>query len=289
MSQATPIGPVVPTQDIQQGLSDLRNFGYAIHENFVDKEELVCLKQRIQEQAECEIELGLNIRRPHYPDGDYMQEVPFLPNKGRCFIDLMMNATALAYADAVIGGYGYKLFTQNGLIIRPGAEGVSAMHCDQQGLRFATPRPMMLNVMLAVENFDEDAGATHFVPGSHLMDLPSLDPDSADQMGPGVTAAVAPGTAILWEGRTWHRAGNNISNKTRTSITTVYCDMMLNPQHVMVASLHDDVYAKLSEEELRVLGFRLAYNTNVVAGRYPGDERRMVDYAEPYVPELHTA
>jgi len=286
MDQSALRGIPTPTRDFEKGLADLREYGYAIHLDYLTPEETKRTYDRFWEQAELEEERGYNIRRPHHPDRPYMQEITFMPNKGRPFIDLMMNPIGLKYAAAILREDWFKLFAQQGLIIRPGTEGINIMHYDQGGLGFPTPRPLMLNIMLALENFDTAAGATRFVPGSHRLAGPNMAPDHPDQLNPGIPHDIPPGSVILWEGRTWHRAGTNQSDRTRSSITTVFCDVMLNPGHVMIAGLHDDVYESMSDQERLIAGFRLTYNTNLVTGRYPGDKRKLVGYDEPYVGEL---
>jgi ectoine hydroxylase-related dioxygenase (phytanoyl-CoA dioxygenase family) len=135
-----------------------------------------------------------------------------------------------------------------------------------------------------VDGYDEETGATRLVPGSHRQGLPDM---GEDQNVPGIAAEAPPGSAVIWEGRTWHRAGENTSGATRVSVTTIYCRHVMNPQNVYVAGLHDVVYDTLDEEELRLLGFESVNGTNRICPRYPRDRRRNYNHDQPYVPELH--
>ncbi|MDD3799580.1 MAG: phytanoyl-CoA dioxygenase family protein [Novosphingobium sp.] len=271
-----------PTNDVSQGLEDLARFGFAIHRGLVSPEEAARLRDRVLEQGALERERDL-VRQSY----NTMQTVTFLPNKGRCFIDLIMNPTVRAYAKGVLGHNLYKVFAQDAVILEPGKEGVSMMHIDQSLLGFPTPRPLIMNMMLALENFDRETGSTRLVPASHLGPVPDMDPASPDQTREAVSFDLEPGTALIWERRTWHRTGENVSDRTRCSIATLFCDPVINQKTVLIAGLHDRVFETLNDEEKAVLGFRDVYGTNMICPRNPEDTRQHVNRTEPYVPELH--
>ena len=139
--------------------------------------------------------------------------------------------------------------------------------------------------MVVIGGYDEHTGATRLVPGSHLSGgRPST---AEDQLLESVAAEAPPGSAVIWEGRTWHRSGENVGDATRVTVTTIYSRYVINPQYLFVAGLHDAVYESLDDEELRLLGFESINGTNRIGPRYPGDSRRLVNDDQPYVPELH--
>jgi ectoine hydroxylase-related dioxygenase (phytanoyl-CoA dioxygenase family) len=286
MLSTGPAHAPTPTDDLERGLADLADLGYAIHTDFIDGEMLRRLSERVNEQAACERDLGVaefSRRNPNVPGA---QMVSFLPNKGRVFIDLMRHPLSMAYAEGVLRTPQFRLFSQNALVVPPGAESVGTMHIDQQMFGFMLPQPIMVNVMVVIDGYNEQTGATRLVPGSHYRDLPNM---ADDQKLASVAAEAPPGSAVIWEGRTWHRAGSNTGDGTRVSVTTIYCRPVLNPQNVFVAGLHDVVYNTLDEEELRLLGFETVNGTNRICPRYPNDRRQNFNYEQPYVPELHSS
>jgi hypothetical protein len=270
-----------PTRDIKVGLADLRRLGYALHLDFVDSRSLKELTERTKRQAEAELEHGYSSL-----DSPRRQLISFLANKGRCFIDLMMNRTGLAYTRELLETNNFKLFSQNGMILRPGKRGVDMMHTDLGSLGFTSPKPLLINIMIALENYNDETGSTRFVPRSHLGPLPDGDPESPDQKAQGVAVDAPPGAAIIWESRTWHRAGFNRSNHDRVSVNTLFCHPMINQQFSMLAGLHDSVYRALSDEELGVLGYKDYGGYNITCPRSEGDIHKQINRDEPYIPEL---
>ena len=146
-----------------------------------------------------------------------------------------MNKTAHAYAEGMFGPWPWLLWAQNGIITRRGAV-EQFLHTDAYQL----PPPMstmpsLINVFVCVSDFDLDMGPTGFVPGSHLGPYMKFD---GDEWSPRVPAVAKAGTAIVWEGRTWHGQGEHRSDKTRYSVAMSYCLWAFRSGENYPASLH---------------------------------------------------
>ncbi|TIC79126.1 phytanoyl-CoA dioxygenase family protein [Nocardioides sp. GY 10127] len=101
--------------------------------------------------------------------------------------------------------------------IYPG-EGKQALHRDD-GVFQWTHEPgygqARVQIMLAVEDFTEENGATNVVPGSHLW-----PDDRAPKREEAVSAVMKAGSALIWLGGTYHGGGENTAAEaTRTGIT----------------------------------------------------------------------
>ena len=130
-----------------------------------------------------------------------------------------MNKTAHAYAEGIFAPWPWLLWAQNGIITRRGAL-EQFLHTDAYQL----PPPMstiasLINVFICISDFDLDMGPTGFVPGSHLGPYMKWD---GDEWSPRVPAVAKAGTAIIWEGRTWHGQCEHRSDKTRYSVAMSY-------------------------------------------------------------------
>jgi ectoine hydroxylase-related dioxygenase (phytanoyl-CoA dioxygenase family) len=288
--------------DIEQGKRNLDEFGYTIHPDFVSPTILAALTERLHEQSELEREAGVaSISSTGHAGEDrrfggagepppIAQTVTFLPNKGEVFRAAMHNPLAIAYANHVFRDVPFNVVTQTGLFLRNGGKR-QVLHADQQALPFATPIPVMINVLICLSDFDADMGATCVVPGSHRHAAPdlALDPQkAAEDIGSVLLPMEAKaGSALIFESRTWHCQGDATSDKLRASVGTVYGMHFMKPQDFYPAVIHDDVYDRLSEADRDMLGFKVHYEyAGRIGPRHAQDVRANTNARFPYIPEL---
>ena len=104
-------------------------------------------------------------------------------------------------------------------------------------------------------DFTEENGATRLVPGSHLS---GLDPDPATpHRVPTVVAEAPSGTALAWDGRTWHAAGINRARAPRYGVQTSFCGPQFRQMENYTLGTRPEVLAELTPEEKALLGFRI--------------------------------
>nr|7VBQ_A Chain A, Fe(II)/(alpha)ketoglutarate-dependent dioxygenase TlxJ [Talaromyces purpureogenus] len=70
---------------------------------------------------------------------------------------------------------------------------------------------LMINVLVALTEFREDNGGTHFVPGSHIWDRSRPAPSWEES----ITAPLQPGDGLFFVGSLFHGAGSNVSQEDR--------------------------------------------------------------------------
>jgi ectoine hydroxylase-related dioxygenase (phytanoyl-CoA dioxygenase family) len=295
-----------PTQDVAQAKRDLDRCGYAIHDALLSPDEVKRIRERMEEQAELECEQGVatyrmadanvigerRLGRPPAGSVPAWQALLALPNKGREFIDLAMHPVVAEYGRHLFGSVPHYLAQSTGLFVRRGSGG-QVLHSDQIVLPFGTPRPVYFHAMVALSDFEAGMGCTEMVPGSHLWPAPRIGIDPKTHKATSLeTYEAVPmqckaGSAILFESRTWHFQGRSISDKTRVSILNGYCMHWMRAQDDYVASLHDDVYERLSMEERRMLGFEVVSEyTGRFFPRDPTDRRCNTNARYPFIPEL---
>jgi hypothetical protein len=295
-----------PTQSVEQGLRDLAAHGVALHEGFITPAFADQLRDRMEEQAYMERKAGVgriggthglsaaptlvgegSIRKAQEGEVDapIYQVVDSLVNKGRVFIDLMMNPTGHAYAKAVFAPYPWNLWGLNGIITRRGAL-EQFLHIDSATLpQDMLVRPVQINCFICVTDFELEMGPTSFVPGSHLGERPSYDGDECTARAPGVAKK---GTAIIWDGRTWHGQGEHRSDRTRYSIAMTYCLYAIRQGENYAASLQDHVLETLSQQELEVLGFQttMVGAMGAFGPRNATDKHHGIGSTRHFIPEL---
>lgn len=296
-----------PSDQIEEGCRNLREFGLTIHKNFLSADEARKLRERLLEQARLEVEMGCasfayakeqKIKSivgtsfaPYIgkPEGEPpFQRVPFLVNKGRGFIELANHPVALAYAKSAFAGERFNITIQNGLIVRNGVP-AQTIHMDQAPVPFQTPIPVSIVVMVALSDFEEDMGATRFIPGSHKRhpEDEGRDPYNVSE-AETVAATMNQGDALIFEGRCWHGQGASTSDKPRYSILTGYGIHFLKPMDNFPALIHDDVYERMTSEERALYGFDFFGYGGRIGPRSPSDSRQNINDPMPYIPELHT-
>lgn len=290
-----------PVRDVEEGKRLLDEYGFCVHEGFLSPEQVKALKERLVEQAEMECEQGVALLSGQSRGGKTWygspengvlpgwQGVSFLINKGRVFIDMAMDKRLHEYMRHAFRGSSFNLCASTGLVVRRGAEPM-VVHVDQQFVPFRTPMPVFMNVMICLTEFEEEMGATRVIPKSHLW--PTYPPQAFDPVKgvhnpePIETVPVEcpAGSAIFFDGRTWHQSGTSTSDKTRLSISTMWSQSWVKPMDDNLACLHDDVYKTLSSDELDLLGFK-AEPSGRIEPRFPGD-RQNTNRKTPFVPEL---
>jgi len=295
-----------PTSDIERGWHDLEQYGYAIHADIITLEEVQRVRSRLEEQAELECEQAVatfrmastavigdrQLGRPPEGATPAWQAILTLRNKGREFIDLMMDPIVAEYGRRLFGGTPYYMAQSTGLFVRRGSGG-QVLHSDQLPVPFDTPKPLYFNVMVALSDFEAGMGVTEVVPGSHRWPSPriEIDPQTGKARSRETFEAVPMickrGSAVVFESRTWHFQRRSTSDETRVSILNGYCMHFMRAQDDYVASLHDDVYKGLNDSERRMLGFEVVSEyTGRVFPRTPDDRRCNTNARYPYIPEL---
>lgn len=292
------------TTDVAEGIRNIREFGYTVHENFLSAELRDALWHRLDEQAEMERRRGLaELSQEGHAGQDAFvgsadednvpayQKVSFLPNKGKAFRELMLHPLALRYCEEMFAGQPFVLSSMTGMILRTGGAR-QVMHVDQQPVPFRTPFPLLINVMSCLSDYEPEMGSTRIVPRSHQLESPDFMKDHETlvaQAGGEMRAASArAGSAVIWESRTWHAQWFSQSARQRRSIGTVYCVHFYRPQDNYPALVHDDVYPCLTDEEKRLMGFDPyieAYGR--FEPRSPSDPRANLGLARRFTPEMH--
>ena len=309
-----------PTQDHRQLKRDVDEFGYCVFENALSKELLENARSRLVEQATAELEQGLgfedgytnsspSVTTPNHsasanPRG-INQRLWMLINKGQVFRDIAMHEGTSAIVAHILGRE-FLLSTLSANIAKPGGP---AMHlhtdqwwmpapsrADKDSVRpgnitrdnfdrdetnpeiIQVSPPVACNVMYMLNDFSRDNGGTRLVPKSHLtgrQPTESLDLQPIAAEGPA-------GTAVIFEGRTWHGTGANTSDRVRLGLLATFCGPQFRTQENYTLGILPEVYDDCSSELRQRLGFGIwnAY------GRVGSPSRAFADPSKESLGEL---
>jgi ectoine hydroxylase-related dioxygenase (phytanoyl-CoA dioxygenase family) len=228
-------------------LERFRSDGYVILERALGAREIAELSDALA-PYEVDRPMGRNDF-----EGELSQRVYSLAAKGTVFQKLAEHPRIVALLDRVLLP-NCLLSTLQSIRLHPG-ENAQEWHTDDAFYLVPRPRTSTLGVSViwAIEDFTEQNGATQVIPGSHRW-----GDEHPDQRAHEVVSAVMPaGSAILFDGATWHRGGENRSAGTRLAISPQYCQPFLRPQESQLLIVPPDDARACSPRMRSLLGYSI--------------------------------
>ena len=165
---------------------------------------------------------------PNLFDRDRSQYVRNLPAKIMLSDQLLEHPRILGLARHLLGK-DCVLGDLSGVSIGPGSEG-GAWHLDNPLTQLPEPLPdfpLGIQVAWMIDDFRSENGATRVVPRSHLT---RRKPNWKKGEQPTELALEGPaGSAAIWLGSTWHRAGPNQTDRPRRALISFYQCSWIKP------------------------------------------------------------
>ncbi|MBL1102143.1 phytanoyl-CoA dioxygenase family protein [Streptomyces coffeae] len=107
-----------------------------------------------------------------------------------------------------------------------------------------------VQIMLAMDEFTDENGATLVYPGSHTWEAErGPRPDEA------VSAEMAPGSCLIWVGGLFHGGGPNLSDTPRTGLTVALVRGNLRQEENQYLAVPREIVREYPEELQRLLGY----------------------------------
>jgi ectoine hydroxylase-related dioxygenase (phytanoyl-CoA dioxygenase family) len=220
--------------------------GFVILESLLDARELAELHAAL-----APFEDGRPRGRNEF-EGTHSTRVYSLAAKGEPFLRLAEHPRVVEILDRTLLT-NYLLSTLQSIRLHPG-ESAQPWHTDDAFYLVPAPRPRLaVSCIWAIEDFTDDNGATEVVRGSHrFVDLPE-DLRSLDV----VRATMPAGSVIVFDGRTWHRGGANVSARTRLAISPQYCQPWVRPQESQLLIVPPTAAARCTPRMRAMLGYSI--------------------------------
>ncbi len=158
---------------------------------------------------------------------------------------------ALDAARRVVGSH-VRLSAFHARTLHPNAA-PQELHVDVTRTSDAWP---MLGLILMVDGFRADNGATRFIPGSHRKhDAPAtVLADARDRHADEVLACGPAGSVILFNASTWHGHTGNSSASTRRSLQATFIPFTGRPATDFRARMRPEVFMRLGPAARALLG-----------------------------------
>ncbi|WP_221763352.1 phytanoyl-CoA dioxygenase family protein [Methyloradius palustris] len=117
-----------------------------------------------------------------------------------------------------------------------------------------------INMLVMLNDFTEENGATQVLVGSHRSSEP---PDEEFFNENYVQLLGRAGTVVLFDSYLWHRAGLNVTEKNRVALTLSYGPAFIKPQMDYARLLGETYGHVLSELTRQVLGYNSRVPTSL--------------------------
>jgi ectoine hydroxylase-related dioxygenase (phytanoyl-CoA dioxygenase family) len=186
------------------------------------------------------------------------------------FLDYVDETEALdPYFQAYFGGR-YILNSFGGAINTKGRTSYAQrVHRDIRS--FSGDMPLLLNTLVMLDDFTPENGATYMLSGSHKA---AERPSDEDFYARAERAVGPAGSVLVFNSNVWHAGGDNTTERTRRSVTPMYCRPFIKQQFDYPRVLGYDAGPQLTPHTRQVIGF----NARVPASLdewYQPPERRM--------------
>lgn len=243
-------------------INDIETKGYTVFDSFLDQDEVIELKKACIKWVELcgEIQIGAGMKKDftaHHSIG------------GDDSIDKFVHAH---YFDSLLTDYfngkKYILHACNPVLGPPSTK--SYLHKIHRDIRTFFPKVnLRINVLVALDEFTLENGATEILPGSHLNEH---EPSLEDFEKSKVHLVLPAGSVVLFNSYLWHRAGFNNTSFNRVALTLSYGLPFIKPQldyARLIGEARAECFSSLSRQ---VLGFNSRVPVSLEEWyRQPGD------------------
>jgi len=199
---------------LEGNVADLEASGYTVVEDAAPLELFDRIKRAIVDITDEVRSRGV---KP-YDFGPNTAMVYRLLCKDPVFAEAVLNPKLTALMSYLLGE-AYVVSVTTGSTLNEGAQ-AGPLHADNQF--FPDPFPVQTQVATAIwccDDFSEELGSTHVVPGSHRLFRHPRRKEGLDQ----VVAVNAPrGAIVIWSGHTWHRSGARAASGARIALHTAF-------------------------------------------------------------------
>jgi ectoine hydroxylase-related dioxygenase (phytanoyl-CoA dioxygenase family) len=205
-------------------------------------------------QLRKDLEIAIEKEKAYHRGTDYVDYGMVLVCcvYGRSFVDVLGDDNVMGVINRILSE-GSIVYAYTSSSMPPGMSNYSKrIHVDSP--RMIPGYETNAGVMLTLDDFTEENGATWMLPGSHHR----VDAPTAEEFYAKAKRVITPaGSAVYLNPRIWHAGGNNVTDKWRHSITMNMCrpymKQRLDIPKMMAASGVD--LTGVSEKAMQKMGF----------------------------------
>lgn len=194
--------------------------------------------------------------------------VHHLPCMEASFLELLEQNPCGEELHRFFGG-PYVLNTFGGVINLPqDVAYVGKVHRDLR--TFCGDLHLMAQLLVMLDDFTEENGATYFLSGSHRQNERPDDQDFFERASRAVGKA---GSIVMFDSNLWHAAGRNRTDRSRRGLTLAFTKPFMKPQFDYPRALGYDRRDSLSETLRQLLGYNARVPASLDEWYQPPDKR----------------
>lgn len=222
--------------------NDIEYLGYCIHPQKLDED----LTGRLRKDSLTALEQ----ERQHYVTEGTPEEgrVLFCPKYGGSFLDILEDNLITNGFQDLLGPH--ILYTMTTSFLPPnGTNQTSSIHRDaNHNVRSET---IDMAVMILLDDFTDDNGATYFLAGSHLE---SEKPEAGHFYKHAVRLNAPKGTVCFFNPLIWHASGINHTDRSRGCLLIEMVKPWMKQRFQIDTILPDHIQSSLTEKQRKILG-----------------------------------
>ena len=194
--------------------------------------------------------------------------VHHLPLMGGSFLDLLERNPCANVLREFFGG-PYILNTFGGVLNLP--DNLSYIGNVHRDLRtFSGELPLMAQLLVMLDDFTEENGATYLLDGSHKIAAQPLD----EEFYARASRAVGPaGSVVVFNSNLWHAAGVNRAKTARRALTLAFTRPFVKQQLDYPRALGEARASAFSPGLRQVLGYNARVPTTLDEWYQPSEKR----------------
>ncbi|KAH0527492.1 hypothetical protein TsFJ059_002492 [Trichoderma semiorbis] len=241
-----------PDARIQQLIHEINRHGYAIIPNAFSPSIVAEAKAEVARlTADPEMVGPAGEKGRNTFEGYKTQRLYALANKSRVFDGFALHGDVLALNDYFLDP-GYLINSFQSINILPG-ESAQTLHYDHGYVTMERPhKPVGTGVMIALDDYTANNGATVIVPDSHLWD--SRRVPSAEETIPVIMPA---GSMLFFLSTLWHGGGANTSDESRLALTAQYCQPWIRPMENQILAVDWEKLDEIPERLVDMFGYKV--------------------------------
>lgn len=273
------------SKSFEKCCSEIKSQGYTIIRNFIKKDGIELLLKDTKS-------FDLFKMRSTTENEIIDSKLTLTPHKNSMnFCNIIFDKTIEKFCKYFLNDIYYRSIPQNlpnyslnMSIVRSSGKDLLTFHRDDRNPPSNSKGVTNLQFALALEKSDENNGCTVCVPGSHLFDYYVKDIEKYNKYN----FVLKPGDLMIYDGRLWHSASPNYSDRTRWKFFFGYSRWHIKQTYDYTKNIDIKILKNLTLNQKLILGFHSI--TKVMDDEADGaGQRGNLDYAEKkYLQELNS-